>query len=813
MSSVSSKKFWVANFVHSQGHTNYDIYKGAYKATTKRKIESTSATKVMSHTELKGRRVQMKIEGNNEIFTVSRTIKKLAQNHVLKPSTLRCLPASDRIFSELKDMIFEKESQVEDITFVFSHFTSLEKLQLENIEDYGENSVFLRTHYDKFLKALPSGTKLRSLIIHQCPWAQITFSTVLNLITPPLQVIGLEYRDFEGDESLTKISERLSVCTNIQDVSLWGRSSSILETIDTETVKKGLLSRMKLLTMVHTQWLAKLRKLTLQCYTEVDKAAASCSPLNSSRHNRHSAGLLISTMFSLYLLRELLKVMKRLRGLVNSSSLSSVYLWLSPNAESRGAQSGPVVSRSRLEGLSGSTISSRGTEYIPYGEHAFPGIKQETKEELSHIQKEGNGAGAQEINHAELRGVVCAITHTGAAHNLTIYSDSFNIVLFCNKDPHSLPEKKEPYSNLITKIMTIWTNKRKKQYNLTEDDSCKFCSDTMEESIMDSHQHALGECIFTRELNDQLWATLKQFWDKNCRHQLIPNYYCFSLNSLISQLYFFSMWVNSHPLWAKILPLYAAEHMSRKNYFSPHFTLSLSPFLVGRVQSYQLASNGLLSASYMPPIILLLLLTSHWLLSAAIVGHKLFAILCLSLFVLTLYFPLIVVNCKLFATCYLPLSCHLLFATCYCLRGSRKIKGGELGGEMINFSRRETFSAAHRLHNPQWSAEQNASVFGKCNNANFHGHNYVLEVTVRGEIEEESGMVMNLEDLKKIMQETVMNKLDHKNLDLDVEELKGTVTTTENLAVFIFRSIKQRTSLLYKVKLWETEKNVVTYKG
>ncbi|PRP81112.1 hypothetical protein PROFUN_01946 [Planoprotostelium fungivorum] len=84
-------------------------------------------------------------------------------------------------------------------------------------------------------------------------------------------------------------------------------------------------------------------------------------------------------------------------------------------------------------------------------------------------------------------------------------------------DQRSLPRKKEPYSNLITKIMTgtIWTNKRKKQYNLTEDDSCKFCSDIMDESILDSHQHVLGECILTRELNDQLWANLKQFWDKS----------------------------------------------------------------------------------------------------------------------------------------------------------------------------------------------------------------------------------------------------------------------------------------------------------
>ncbi|PRP74371.1 hypothetical protein PROFUN_16211, partial [Planoprotostelium fungivorum] len=97
----------------------------------------------------------------------------------------------------------------------------------------------------------------------------------------------------------------------------------------------------------------------------------------------------------------------------------------------------------------------------------------------------------------------------------------------CHADPRSLPKKKEPYSNLITKIMTgtIWTNKRKKQYNFTEDDSCKFCSDIMEESIMDSHQHALGECIFTRELNDQLWATLKQLGQDLGNNQNNPKAY------------------------------------------------------------------------------------------------------------------------------------------------------------------------------------------------------------------------------------------------------------------------------------------------
>ncbi|PRP73806.1 hypothetical protein PROFUN_16439 [Planoprotostelium fungivorum] len=111
-----------------------------------------------------------------------------------------------------------------------------------------------------------------------------------------------------------------------------------------------------------------------------------------------------------------------------------------------------------------------------------------------------------------------SVLHLPCRPALMNHIQSISILGSASYNPRSLPKKKEPYSNLITKIMTgtIWTNKRKKQYNLTEDDSCKFCSDIMEESIMDSHQHTLGECIFTRELNDQLWTTLKQFWDKIC---------------------------------------------------------------------------------------------------------------------------------------------------------------------------------------------------------------------------------------------------------------------------------------------------------
>jgi len=141
----------------------------------------------------------------------------------------------------------------------------------------------------------------------------------------------------------------------------------------------------------------------------------------------------------------------------------------------------------------------------------------------------------------------------------------------------------------------------------------------------------------------------------------------------------------------------------------------------------------------------------------------------------------------------------------------------------VYLTRRETFSACHRLHNANLSADENVSVFGKCNHLRGHGHNYVLEVTVRGRADSRTGMVMNLTDLKAAIRDAVLSQLDHKNIDLDVDFFRETraVSTTENLAVYIWKCLKVRLKdiygskedLLYEVKLWETEKNIVTYRG
>ncbi|GBB87896.1 hypothetical protein RclHR1_01440011 [Rhizophagus clarus] len=138
---------------------------------------------------------------------------------------------------------------------------------------------------------------------------------------------------------------------------------------------------------------------------------------------------------------------------------------------------------------------------------------------------------------------------------------------------------------------------------------------------------------------------------------------------------------------------------------------------------------------------------------------------------------------------------------------------------IVYLSRIETFSAAHRLHSPSLSDEENEKLYGKCNNPNGHGHNYKVEVIVKGEIDPLTGMVMNLEDLKECIKITVMNVLDHKNLDHDVTYFKDIPSTSENLAVFIWYSIKDYLSeksykgILYEIKLYETEKNVVIYRG
>lgn len=136
---------------------------------------------------------------------------------------------------------------------------------------------------------------------------------------------------------------------------------------------------------------------------------------------------------------------------------------------------------------------------------------------------------------------------------------------------------------------------------------------------------------------------------------------------------------------------------------------------------------------------------------------------------------------------------------------------------MIYIERKERFSAAHQLYNPQWSEEQNREVFGKCANQNFHGHNYTLMVTVKGQINPDTGFVMNLADLKKLIQEKVIEKVDHANLNHDVDFLQGKFTSTEVLAQEIFHllapDIAAHGCTLHRIRLVETHNNAVEYFG
>ena len=136
---------------------------------------------------------------------------------------------------------------------------------------------------------------------------------------------------------------------------------------------------------------------------------------------------------------------------------------------------------------------------------------------------------------------------------------------------------------------------------------------------------------------------------------------------------------------------------------------------------------------------------------------------------------------------------------------------------MIYIERKERFSAAHQLYNPNWSEEKNREVFGKCANSNFHGHNFTLTVTVKGEVNPDTGFVMNLADLKKIIQDQVIEKLDHANLNKDVDFLQGKFTSTEVLAEEIWKIleplINENEAKLHKIRLDETENNAVEYFG
>jgi|ERR1051326_4761360 6-pyruvoyltetrahydropterin/6-carboxytetrahydropterin synthase len=129
-------------------------------------------------------------------------------------------------------------------------------------------------------------------------------------------------------------------------------------------------------------------------------------------------------------------------------------------------------------------------------------------------------------------------------------------------------------------------------------------------------------------------------------------------------------------------------------------------------------------------------------------------------------------------------------------------------------TRRVHFNAAHRLHNERLSEAENARLFGPCNNANFHGHNYELDVSVEGPVDPQTGYVANLAEIKRIVEERVTSRLDHRNLNLDVPELEGVIPTTENLAMTIWRLLDGRLpGRLKRVVLWETPRNYVEYQG
>lgn len=143
------------------------------------------------------------------------------------------------------------------------------------------------------------------------------------------------------------------------------------------------------------------------------------------------------------------------------------------------------------------------------------------------------------------------------------------------------------------------------------------------------------------------------------------------------------------------------------------------------------------------------------------------------------------------------------------------VPNGKTNGPLVYISRSETFSACHRLHSTLLSDDENKQVFGKCNNPNGHGHNYKVEVIVRGTVDPVTGMVINLTDLKQYIDEAIMSVLDHKNIDKDVPYFKDVVSTTENLAVFIWDNMvhKLPSGLLNEIKVHETDKNVIFYRG
>ena len=136
-------------------------------------------------------------------------------------------------------------------------------------------------------------------------------------------------------------------------------------------------------------------------------------------------------------------------------------------------------------------------------------------------------------------------------------------------------------------------------------------------------------------------------------------------------------------------------------------------------------------------------------------------------------------------------------------------------GEKVSVFRQEHFNAAHRLYRKDWSMEKNDSVFGKCNNPNFHGHNYELIVSVTGEIDAETGYVIDVKILSDLIKEHIENAFDHKNLNVDVPDFADLNPTAENIVVVIWNKLRPfiKKAMELEVVLYETPRNFVTYKG
>jgi 6-pyruvoyltetrahydropterin/6-carboxytetrahydropterin synthase len=134
---------------------------------------------------------------------------------------------------------------------------------------------------------------------------------------------------------------------------------------------------------------------------------------------------------------------------------------------------------------------------------------------------------------------------------------------------------------------------------------------------------------------------------------------------------------------------------------------------------------------------------------------------------------------------------------------------------MVFVTRKSEFSASHRLYNPVWSEEKNAQVFGICNNPNGHGHNYQIEVTVSGEPPADTGMVIDLKKLADILDKEIVQRVDHRHLNLDVDFLQGIIPTAENMAIAFWNILERRIpeGKLYSIKLYESDTNFVEYRG